>query len=325
MNPRYLDSLRARYGAHSSGTIDPMQDLVERYRQYRASSVLDLAAVASTLAINTLHDRQLDPWALKAVQDTNPNFDPHRMFGYSDDQWMGIVNTAKGKYFEYLVADKLNHGEAVGDVVLPSGYHAQLADTMNQPRWDLKIIDDHGHVADYLQLKATENLSYVHEAMTRYPDITILATDEVAAKMPHDSMVLDSHLSEHDIEKAIHTTIDGTGGGFLDNFWHSFHPAIPLLVIAVTQGYRVVIGKQHVEHATEVAKARVARAFAAGGVGAFVKALGGGWLSIPAAIFTGLMVDRVQTIDDLVKNVRSSTVKLNQRLGYYRALQLRGA
>lgn len=325
MNPRYLDSLKARYGPYSSSSVDPMQDLLERYRQYRASAILDLAAVSSTLAIDTLHDRKLDPLALQAIHDTNPNFDPHRIVGYSDEEWMGIVNTAKGKYFEYLVADKLNRGEAVGDVVLPDGYNAQLAGKENQTGWDLEIVDDHGRTAEYLQLKASENMSYVREAMTRYPDITILATDEVAAKMPQGSMVLDSKLSEHDIENAIHASIDGARGGFLDHFWDSFHPVIPLLAIAVTQGYRVIIGKQHVEGATEVAKARVARAFAAGGMGALVKALGGGWLSIPAAIFAGVIVNRMQTIDELVKNVRTSIIKLNRRLGYYRVLQLRGA
>lgn len=297
MNHRYLDALLARYAPYSSESIDPIQELIGRYRQYRAASILDIATVASTLAIDTLHDRQLDPLALKAVQDTNPSFDPYRLFGYSDEEWMGVVNSAKGKYFEYLVAEKLNHGDAVGDVVLPDGYHAQLADTMNQPGWDLKIVNEDGNVSEYLQLKVTESAAYIHEAMTRYPDITILATDEVAARMPHESMVLDSHLSEHDIENAIHISIDGAQVGYLDNFWDSFHPVIPLLIIAVTEGYRVVIGKQHVASATEVAKVRVARAFAAGGVGALVKAFGGGWFSVPAAILAGLAVNRVQTID----------------------------
>jgi hypothetical protein len=36
-----------------------------------------------------------------------------------------------------------------------------------------------GSVAQELQLKATQSLSYVKEALERYPDIQVLATDDV--------------------------------------------------------------------------------------------------------------------------------------------------
>jgi hypothetical protein len=320
VNPAYLRALTVRYAGPADDDPGAFEELRKRYRQYRATSLIDLAAVATTLGLDNLSDRSLDPLALKAIQDTNPNFDPNRLLGYSDDEWIGIVNSAKGKYFEYLVVDRLNSGESVGDVVLPDGYTARLADSMNQPGWDVQIMDDHGHVTEYLQLKATESAGYIHHALNVYPDITILATSEVAHDLPHNSMVLDSQISERDIGNVVGNSLDDAGSGFLDHFWDSFHPIFPLLLIAGMQGYAVAVGKQSVVSAVDVARARAARSLTAAGVGALVKVFGGGWFSIPAAIFTGWIFDRSQNIDDLVMATREQNRFLAARRDFYDAL-----
>ena len=41
------------------------------------------------------------------------------------------------------------------DRSLPDGYNAVLADSLNQPGWDMQIVGPDGATADYLQLKAT--------------------------------------------------------------------------------------------------------------------------------------------------------------------------
>ncbi len=324
MNPYYLDSLSRRYASLGEDHPGAFEELRERYRQYKATSLMDLAAVASTLAIDTVDDRALDPLALKAIQDTNPNFDPNSLAGYSDEEWMGIVNSAKGKYFEYLVVDRLNKGEMVGDVVLPEGYHASLAKSMTQPGWDIEIDDGNGHLDEYLQLKATQSTAYVQEALLRYPDITILTTREVADHMPHNSMVLDSNISEKEISGAVGSQLNDAGSGFMDHFWDCFHPIVPLILIAGTQGYRVAVGKQSVTSATEVAKARAARAMSAAGIGAALKAMGGGWLAIPAALLTGWIFDRSQNIDDLIMTTRKQNALLARRSTYIQTLLSQG-
>ena len=318
MNPFYLDKLTKRYTGEGNHDPGAFEELRRRYRQYKATTLMDLAAVASTLAIDTVETRELNPLALKAIHDTNPNFDPSAT--YTDEQWMGIVNSAKGKYFEYEVVDRLNRGETVGDVSLPDQYHAEVADSMNQPGWDIRILDEHDKIDQYLQLKATDNIDYVRDALERYPDITILTTDEVANHLPHDHMVLDSDISERDIQSAIGTTLDDSQSGFIDHFWDSFHPIIPLMLIAGTTGYHVVVGKQAIRSAAEVARARVARALTAAGVGAVFKALGAGLYSIPAALFAGWIFDRSQNIDDLIKATRKQNQLLLTRTTHYRTL-----
>jgi hypothetical protein len=249
---KYLNALRAKYSADASKDIDPMGDLLARYRQYKDTRALDLAAVALSLGIQPETSDGMDPLALKALHDTNPNFDPGNVGSYSDQEWLVIVNSAKGKYFEYLVVDELNAGGTVGDLTLPDGYSAHLATSMTQPGWDMRIVDGHGDTADLLQLKATESVGYIHDTLERYPDISILTTDEVAKGIGPNDMVLDSKMSEADLDHAINSTAAGLDHGYLDEFWDNFHPLVPLLAIVATQGYQVVMNKQQVGGAMEV-------------------------------------------------------------------------
>ena len=323
MSYQYLETLRLRYRQYASEAVDPMADLLTKYRQYKNSRTLDLAAVALSLGIQPDSSDAMDPLALKALHDTNPNFDPSHVGNYSDQEWMGIVNSAKGKYFEYLVVDELNSGGTVGDLTLPDGYSAHLASSMTQPGWDMQIVDGHGDTAELLQLKATESVGYIHDTLVRYPDISILTTGEVADGLGPNDMVIDSKMSEADLENAINATAGGLNHGYLDELWDNFHPLMPLFVIVATQGYRVVMKKQHVNSAIETAKARAARGLVAGAAGAVVKTLTGSWLvSALGAVTAGLFFDRSQNIDELVATLKSRNQLLTARTSHYRALSV---
>ena len=156
-------------------------DAFQRYLKANRESLFDLSlAAASTEVFLDRGIDNIDPRLVDAIRVTNPSLSDEHLFGLSGEELQGAVNTAKGKYFEYLVADRLNAGEQVGPVLLPDGYHAVLADSLNQPGWDMRIVGPDGATADYLQLKATDSAGYIQEALHRYPDIEILATHEVA-------------------------------------------------------------------------------------------------------------------------------------------------
>lgn len=315
MDLGYLDTLRQRYAGYGDAhAIDPLAALLSKYREYRATTLLDCAAVSSQLAVGDLLRTDVDPLALRALHDTNPHFDPSAY--HSADEWSGIINAAKGKYFEYLVADRLNDGQAVGDVVLPEGYHAVVADSINQPGWDLRILDDHGRLDQYLQLKATDSASYIHHALERYPDIKILASSEVATGLDGHHMILDAGISEDQLHAAVETA-GGGQSGFLDGFWEHFHPVLPLLLIAGMQGYQVAVGKRSVQDAMEIGMARTQRALAMAGTGVLVKAVGGGLLAIPAACLVGLWVTESQTIDELISRLKKQNRKLSLQIRRY--------
>jgi hypothetical protein len=110
---------------------------------------------------------------------------------------MGLVNGIKGKLFELDYAEWLNHGH------LPPGFTAELAHHANNPDWDIAIRDAHGHIDKLLQLKATESLSYVREAITAHPNIDVVVPHELYEKLSDQndalSHILDGHETLHDI------------------------------------------------------------------------------------------------------------------------------
>jgi hypothetical protein len=320
MNPRYLTKLINRYGDDSTITPEGLDGLREKYRQFKSTMTIDLATVALSLSINDIKTATADPIAMKAISETSPTFDPDDVVSYSDEEVMGYINTAKGKYFEYLVVDKLNEGEAVGDVILPDGYTASVAQSMTQPGWDIQINDETGNAVEHLQLKATESISYIKHALDRYPDIKIISTDEVGDKLHDSHMVLDSNISESELEHVVTNAMGIDSEGILDEFWASFNPLVPLLLIAGTQGYRVYVAQQNISSALEVAQARAARSLASGTVGAMTKALFNIKVAIPAALLTGWIFDRSQNIHDLIQACRMNVEKQKNRTTFYKVL-----
>lgn len=187
---------------------------------------------------------------------------------------------------------------------------------MNQPGWDLKILDGNGHEQEYLQLKATDSTSYIHEALTKYPDIKILATSDVAEHLGGNHMVLDAGMSEDHLRHVVDAEL-GHSESLLGDFWGHFHPVIPLLVIAGMHGYKVAVARQTVADAMEVASARAQRALVTTSVGALAEVVGLGWLSIPAALLAGYWVTELQSIDDLVRHMQEKNRKLQLQARTY--------
>lgn len=87
----------------------------------------------------------------------------------------GLVSALKGKLFEQRYLDHLNGG------ALPEGYTAKLAESPIQSGWDLSVTGPDGELAETYQLKATDAVSYVQDALSRHPEIDVVTTDEVAA------------------------------------------------------------------------------------------------------------------------------------------------
>lgn len=300
MTRRQQDGYLMLDGLHRRYCTDPRQNYlnnwflaVKDYSAKRKQSLIDLAVDAANLAHSISNDpsRLNDPLIAAAIQDTNPTFD----FANppTGEVLEGAVNAAKGKYFEYLVVDRLNHGERVGDVVLPDGFTAKIADSMTQPGWDIQILDHNSLVADYLQLKATDNASYIKEALDRYPDITILTTDEAAHVGVSNAHVLDADISDNWLDRTIREAMGATDVSFGDAFVDAFNPLLSLAFIVGTEGYRVTFSERDARRAILAIAHRGTRSLTSQSVGALVYAAGGGWLTLPAAVVGGLVYEHL--------------------------------
>ena len=260
-----------------------------RFLKANRESLLDIAVAACSVQVSVGDGPQdVDPVLLKAIHDTNPSLTEDRLFALDGDALQGAVNTAKGKYFEYLVVERLNQGQQVGPLLLEPGQQAVLADSMTQPGWDLRIVDEHGDVVEYLQLKATDSVSYIHSALERYPDIQILATDEVAS----GGLVLDSGITDEDLRAHVEMGIDAVDASLTETFLDHFHPLLPLAAMALYEGHRLWLGRQSIDAFRLALARRSQRIVVTQSIGAAVYAMDGGLLSIPAAIAGGLVFDR---------------------------------
>jgi hypothetical protein len=112
------------------------------------------------------------------------------------DSMQGHINNIKGILFEQEYVESLEE----------IGIHASIFEETNHPITDISIFDDNGDVINELQLKATESVSYINEALAENPDVAIVATSEIANEIGSD-MVIDSGISEALLEDSILETI----------------------------------------------------------------------------------------------------------------------
>lgn len=288
-SPR-LKGFASKYGnAGDRPAGEAFHHAFTRYVKANRESLLDITIAAASTQISLADGPEdIDPLLLRAIADTNPSLGDDRLFSLDGEALQGAVNTAKGKYFEYLVVDKLNRGEQVGPLLLEPGQQAVLAESMTQPGWDLRIADEHGAVVEYLQLKATDSVGYIHSALERYPDIQILATSDVASS----GLAFDSGISDQDLRAHVGSGVDALDTSLSESFLDHFHPLLPLAAMALYEGHRLWLGRQSIDSFKLALARRSQRIVVTQTIGAAIYALDGGLLSVPAAIAGGLVFDR---------------------------------
>jgi hypothetical protein len=170
-------------------------------QQLATDQALDTAVIGGygvrDILAGKVRESEIPPVVLKAFHLQYPHVGGFVDFvrDHKDDAaLLGIINGIKGKAFELEYLDYLNHGH------LPASVHAELAHLPTQEGWDIAIRDAHGHVIDKLQLKATNSLPYIRDAIAHHPEFDVVATHEVFQHL-HDPEIL-SRLSDSGISNA---------------------------------------------------------------------------------------------------------------------------
>jgi hypothetical protein len=283
-------------------------DLYKRYIKEREQSLMDAAAAAAALNALLLADgidmSQVTPQMEEAFSLAYPNVHFSSLTDRSPAEVEGFLSAWKGKYFEVLVRDDLNAGEWVGDIHLDLGQTATLAESATQPGWDLQILDANGSVTRELQLKATQSLGYVKEALERYPDIDVLTTAEVLEAGGEGMQgIFASGFSDSALEDTVHAPMEALLDSSLEELVESVLPVLPFVLIAVGEGRKVLMGRKSFEVAMQDGLYRTAKTGAAIGIGALVVLLEGGLLSLPAAFLTRLGFDRYSAMNRSVTSL----------------------
>ena len=95
---------------------------------------------------------------------------------YSASQKNGLINNIKGILFE-LEFIKVENED--GDNII-----AYQFENTNYPTYDIALIDeDTGDIVNEIQLKATENISYINDWIEKNGSENIILTDEIARKL----------------------------------------------------------------------------------------------------------------------------------------------
>ncbi len=303
-----LSRLARRYaGAGDAPAGEAFQQAFRRFLKGNRESLLDITVAAASAQISVADGPEsIDPLLLQAIHDTNPSLTETNFFALDGATLQGAVNTAKGKYFEYLVLDRLNQGQQVGPLLLEPGQQAMVAESMTQPGWDLRIEDEQGAVVEYLQLKATDSVGYIRSALERYPDIQILATGEVA----DSGLVLDSGITDQYLRAQVEIGVDAVDVSLSESFLNHFHPLLALAAMALYEGHRLWVGQQSMDGFKLSLARRSQRVVVTQTIGAAVYALDGGLLSFPAAIAGGLVFDRTINQAALAASYQSHQAKL---------------
>ena len=182
------------------------------------------------------------------------------------------------------------------------GREPRRAASATQPGWDMQIVDAHGHVADALQLKASQSLAYAKAALERYPDIHVLTTDEAVRGYVGD-MIHGTGVSGADLDHAVEAPLEDLLDGPVEEFVENVLPFLPFVIIAIGEGRHVIAGRKAFRDALLDASVRGAKTGAAMGVGALVLAMDGGWLSLPATVLTRLGIERTHALHRAVRAV----------------------
>ena len=291
-----INELATHYAEHYGNDVRSHNELCvlrDRYVREREASVLD--AAAATLALDAIFfSDQVDTSAITPQMAeafelvTNKTVDELRNLSPSEAKgWLGLW---KGKYFEVMVRDKLRAGEQVGDIRLEVGQTTELAASPIQPGWDLQILNADGTVNERLQLKATDDIGRVKQALERYPDIDVLATEEGVAQGIEG--VLSSGISDADLEEQVAAPMEDLLDGPLEEFAETVLPGLPFVLIATAEGGKVMLGRQTFQRAMNRSLERVIKSGASIGVGALLALIDLGVVSLPATFLTRVSIDR---------------------------------
>ena len=147
-----------------------------------------------------------------------------------------------------------------------------------------------------MQLKATDSLQPISDALTNSPEFRVLATDEGVDQMVDNLLnpenVLRSGISNAQLENDVAAPAEALLDSPFEDFVEAVAPGLPFVLIGLTEGTKVLMGRQAFQMAVHRSLERTTKTGAAMAVGGLAVLVGAGVISLPAAFVTRIGIDR---------------------------------
>ena len=311
------EELRTLAESYPSQEKYALFELAQIYRCRDEREVLEIAAIAADVSLDDVLNLGLEPDAdplfRNAFTRQYPNVDIESLVGSSDERLDGLANGVKGKYFEMLVCARLNAGERLGELQLQPGQTAHLAETSTQSGWDLRIENENGSLDEPLQLKATESMGYVKEALVKYPDIRVVVPSEVDARA---DAVLGTDISNEQLDNIAQTQIGEMGESpvddLLDQGAEAAFDSIPfasMIATGVIEGGRALTGRSTLRESFRRGAKRMGRAGVYNAIGVALAPTGVG---VPVVMGMRVAEGRINSRIALADHLESRTLEMER-------------
>lgn len=202
---------------YTSAKLTQLQKNIENqggyYRELsRRSTVSDSLIVGGETLGNLLKTGNIPDEIIQAYKAAYPELSDtvsfrEKVLELDEVAMTGFISGVKGKLFEQKYVEYLNNDN------LPVGYFAELAQSATQPGWDISIVGSNGQIASLLQAKATSSVSYVQDAIEKYPNIDVVTTDEVYSHLVMTGVsesVIRGNMSNTELEDALNNAVDAS-------------------------------------------------------------------------------------------------------------------
>jgi hypothetical protein len=191
----------------------------------------------------------------------------------------GAINMMQGYLGEERALNAINSGA----VPVPDGRYATLAESSNQPGYDLVLLSENGGPSLTAQVKISDSGAIIREHFERYPDISIVYTNSEAATsllndpnitvlQPGDHFpdeaghfVVDMGFAKDEIRSSAVDIMDGADGMSLGDQIQDNIPWIALLSIAGRAAYEYVDTDTNVSQILRAAGRRIQQSMLASG------------------------------------------------------------
>lgn len=203
--------------AYNPGKLNQLQKVIRYqggyYRELnRSKKAVDCLMLGGESLAVIISSRHIPEYIQSAYEAAYPKLSSEvglleKLSELKGDQLLGFVSGIKGKLFEQQYAEYLNSGS------LPDGYSAVLAESANQPGWDLRIEGPNSETVEILQAKATDSVGYVVRALEKNPSIDVVTTEEVYGHLVMSGVsegIINSGISNASLEASLDSAVEAS-------------------------------------------------------------------------------------------------------------------